>query len=67
MNLKRIYCRTAAENIKVWRQHYKFGFNDVGEEFLPVKEHMLKIQELTCNTYKKTDYSFIEKLVVKFN
>lgn len=67
MKLERIYCRTAAENIKVWRQHYKFGFSDVGEEFFPVKELMLKIQELTCNTYKKTDYSLIEKLVVKFH
>lgn len=68
MQLNRIYCRTAADNKKVWKQHVSYGFTDAGEEVFKTadKDLVLKVQELTDHQYRKTDYSFIEKLLAKF-
>ncbi len=68
MGLRRIYCRTAVENKKVWKMHYSYGFVDAGEEAfsVPGKDMVLRIQELTLEQYGQTDYSFISKLMAKF-
>ena len=68
MHLQRIYCRTAMDNKKVWKQHVSYGFVDAGEEVFKNddKDLVLKVQELTEYAYGKTDYSFIDKLLAKF-
>ena len=68
MNLERVYCRTAAENVKVWKQHIRYGFRNAGEERFASedKDLILNIQEITIDDYQRTDYSFITKLIKKF-
>ncbi|MEJ7677574.1 MAG: GNAT family protein [Segetibacter sp.] len=65
-NLHKIYCRTAVDNIKVWKQHYKFGFKDAGEELLESRQLLLKVQEITFDKFICTDYSFIKKILERF-
>ncbi|MEP7106911.1 MAG: GNAT family N-acetyltransferase [Ferruginibacter sp.] len=67
LNLKEIYCRTAIENTKVWQQHYKFGFRDIEEIMLKEKALLLKVQEISADTYNSMDYSFINKIIERFN
>jgi RimJ/RimL family protein N-acetyltransferase len=66
MGLNSIYCRTAELNTKVWKQHYEFGFTDNGTELLTEKQLYLKKQKLTLDSYRKFDYSKIEKLINRF-
>lgn len=63
LNLEKIYCRTADLNLKVWRQHLQFGFEDVGFEELSTKKIQLRIQEITKINFLKFDYSKIEGLI----
>jgi RimJ/RimL family protein N-acetyltransferase len=67
LKLNKIYCLTAIDNIKLWKQHYKFGFTDAGEELLKSKNILLKVQELTFDKFICTDYSFIEKILGRFH
>ena len=68
MGMHKVYCRTAVENKKVWKQHYSYGFVDEGEEKLASgdKDLVLKIQALTREQFEQTDYSFIQKLIQRF-
>ncbi len=60
----RVYCRTAEENLKVWNQHYKFGFSDLNFEFLDViKKLKLRVQEISKDDYYSFDYQSIINLV----
>jgi len=65
-NLNEIYCRTVIDNVKVWQQHYSFGFKDFGEEKLLDRNFILKIQTLAKETFNKFDYSNIDKLIARF-
>jgi len=67
MNLRRIFCRTADENKSVWNQHLKFGFKNIGYEYLESKNLNLIIQELTYKDYLEFDYSPIINLVSNFS
>lgn len=67
LNLKEVYCRTADENIKVWKQHYKYGFEDKGFEMLDGgKKLKLRIQKITFDRFKSFDYERIITIIDKF-
>ncbi len=66
LNLKRVYCRTVESNAQVWRQHYKFGFVDIGEELLASRNFVIKKQELTKQQFEKFDYSGIMQIIKRF-
>ena len=66
MQLDSIYCRTVAENIKVWKQHYKYGFRDTRTEENKETGRVLKVQELTRSAFEKFDYGFIFDLLNNF-
>jgi RimJ/RimL family protein N-acetyltransferase len=67
LSLKRIYCKTIAENKAVWSQHYHFGFVDEGEPFFEEKVNgFLKLQVITAEMFARFDYSRILRLVAKF-
>ncbi|MBL7933732.1 MAG: hypothetical protein JNL60_17650, partial [Bacteroidia bacterium] len=63
MNLKAVYCRTKRINERVWKQHYNFGFLDVGEELM--EDFMLNVQEITKEQFLNFDYSKILKLITR--
>ena len=65
MKLNNLYCRTAALNTKVWRQHYEYGFVDNGEELFEEKNIILKRQNLTQSYYSNFDYSNFDNLLNK--
>jgi RimJ/RimL family protein N-acetyltransferase len=68
MKLRRVYCRTAVENTKVWKQHLRYGFRNAGEESFSngTKNLTLNVQEITRDIYDSTDYSFISQIIKKF-
>lgn len=66
MHLDSVYCRTADENIKVWKQHLSFGFKDVGFENFQEKNLLLKRQAITRSEFLEFDYSKIISLVSRF-
>ena len=67
MGLREIYCRTVLNNEKVWKQHYKFGFEDLGYEELPEKNFTLKKQVLYKVRFNNFDYSKIRNLLNRFS
>jgi RimJ/RimL family protein N-acetyltransferase len=68
LNLKELYCRTAEENIKVWNQHYKYGFEDNGFEILDGKKKLkLRKQKITFDRFKSYDYHRIITIIDKFS
>lgn len=68
LKLLKIYCRTVENNKKVWNQHYKYGFEDIGfEEMIGPKKFRLRIQEIDFDRFKSFDYSKIIKIINKFN
>lgn len=64
--LSEIYCRTAKANKKVWKQHYRFGFIDTGEEILEAKKMSLLIQRLTRKRFEEYNYTPIIDLINRF-
>ncbi|MDF2380615.1 GNAT family N-acetyltransferase [Nostoc ellipsosporum NOK] len=66
MQLNKLFCRTAEENRRVWRQHVTLGFKETGQEILPGKELLIKVQELTRDEFLQHDYSFLERLLDRF-
>jgi len=66
-NMETIYCKTVESNFKVWKQHYKFGFTDEGNEYLENKNVKLNVQKLDRGGFKKFDYSKIENLIKRFS
>lgn len=66
MGIDEIYCRTAQANEKVWKQHYKFGFTDLGMELFPEKEMALKVQHITKASFDTFDYTHITNLIQRF-
>lgn len=68
LKLKKVYCRTVEDNYKVWNQHYKFGFEDVGfEEMNGSKQFRLRKQEIDFNRFKLFNYSKINTIINKFD
>jgi len=67
MKLKQIYCKTAEENTKVWKQHFKYGFKDTSREYFKHKEMYLKVQEISYNDYINFDFTKINKLIATLN
>ena len=67
MGLDEIYCRTVINNEKVWKQHYKFGFEDQSFEELPQKKFTLKRQVLNKVMFDHFDYSNIQILLERFS
>ncbi len=65
-SLDEIFCRTVIENVKVWKQHYSFGFKDAGQENFRAKNFILKLQVLTREIFNQFDYSKIDKLIARF-
>jgi RimJ/RimL family protein N-acetyltransferase len=66
MNLDTIYCRTADENSKVWKQHLSFGFQNDGIEEFKEKKILLRRQVLTKTEFLDFDYSKINSLINRF-
>ena len=66
MQLESVYCRTADENVKVWRQHLSFGFRDVGFEEFADKNLLLRRQTITRTEFFNFDYSRIIMLLNRF-
>ena len=67
MRLRLVYCRTAELNIKVWKQHYEYGFEDDGFEVLKDNGLNLKKQILTLDKYKSFNYSKIETVIKRMS
>lgn len=65
LGLNEIYCRTALENQKVWKQHYKFGFIDCGKEYLEKRGLELIKQIITKDIFVNYDYSKIKNIIKK--
>ena len=63
MQLNKLFCRTAEDNRRVWRQHVTLGFRETGQEILPGKELLIKVQELTRDAFLQHDYSFLQRLI----
>jgi RimJ/RimL family protein N-acetyltransferase len=61
-----LYCRTAFDNEAVWRQHYRYGFEDVGLEEDASLPFSLKVQGISREMYKNHDFSKIESLINRF-
>lgn len=66
MNLDKLFCRTAEDNRRVWRQHITLGFRETGQELLPGKNLLIKVQELTRDEFLQHDYSFLQRLIDRF-
>lgn len=66
LNLNRIYCNTVKKNEKVWKQHLKFGFKFIGEDFDHRINETRVMQEINYEEFKKFNYSSIEKILSKF-
>jgi RimJ/RimL family protein N-acetyltransferase len=63
LKLKRIYCNTVKKNEKVWKQHLKFGFRIIGEDYDERIDEIRVMQEIYYDEFKNHDYSSIEKLL----
>jgi|688.fasta_scaffold284478_3 RimJ/RimL family protein N-acetyltransferase len=66
MHLESVYCKTADKNIKVWKQHLSFGFQNVGFEEFSGKNIMLRRQTITRAEFLNFDYSKIFSLINRF-
>lgn len=66
LGLQYIYCRTAESNESVWKQHYRFGFKDCGNEFDPHLNFDLHVQGITLEAYQSFDYRKIDQLINRF-
>lgn len=66
MSLRKLYCRTMDSNTKVWKQHLRFGFSDVGFEDFQGRSGALRRQEITFGEYLAFDYSGILGLLHRF-
>jgi RimJ/RimL family protein N-acetyltransferase len=67
MRLETLVCKTVSENIKVWKQHYKFGFIDDGYEYMDNQRLKLKRQIITHEMYNRFDFSDLISLIKKFS
>jgi RimJ/RimL family protein N-acetyltransferase len=66
MHLESVYCRTADNNVKVWKQHLSFGFQNVSFEEFSDKNIMLRRQAITRAEFLDFDYSKIFTLINRF-
>jgi RimJ/RimL family protein N-acetyltransferase len=68
LKLAKVYCLTVDDNINVWNQHYKYGFEDVGfEEMKGAKQFRFRKQEIDFDKYKLFDYSKLSSIINKFS
>jgi len=65
LKLDYIYCRTVKENIKVWKQHKKFGFSISNFEEDNLINKSMVIQKLTKKIFEAYDYSWVNRLLTK--
>jgi len=66
MGLENIYCKTVCENQKVWKQHLRFGFNEVGFELdSRINKEVVK-QSISKSEFQNFDYSNITNLINRF-
>ncbi len=68
LKLKKIYCKTVEENAKVWSQHYKYGFDDKGFEYMDNEKKLnLRVQEISSDKFNSYDYRTIINIINKFS
>ena len=67
MLLDSLYCRTAIDNYKVWKQHTIFGFVDLGIEKNIVKNMSLKKQSISREIFQQFDYSSIHNIIERLS
>jgi RimJ/RimL family protein N-acetyltransferase len=68
LGLNRIYCRTMKENVKVWNQHYKYGFQNANPlRVSPDDSDIFIVQEIFKDQYLKFDYKKIFKIIQTIN
>jgi len=63
LGLNTIYCLTAVDNQKVWKQHIRFGFIDCGKEYLEQRGLELIKQIITRDIFVNYDYSRINNII----
>jgi RimJ/RimL family protein N-acetyltransferase len=65
LNLNTVYCKTLVDNEKIWKQHYKYGFKSISEEYDSTLKQILIVQEITKNDFINFSYNWIEALLNK--
>lgn len=67
LGLSSVYCKTLEANPKVWKQHQRFGFQEVGTENHPSLGSVLVHQVMTREDYLSEPFSEIQKLIERFS
>jgi RimJ/RimL family protein N-acetyltransferase len=65
LKLDLVYCKTVKENEKTWKQHLKYGFKIVSEEYHKNINQILIVQEINRDVFKKYNYDWISNLLIK--
>lgn len=66
LKLNRIFCKTIENNNHVWKQHYKFGFRDVGVGIEKINNIVFRVQEIRKIDFENFNYDHVISLLKRF-